>query len=306
MSLSMNLKKAVLGCGIVLGLSTLGCSRDHIEAVNLTNEGDRAVKVNPSGAIQKYEQAIQLDPTNSIIVGKLARAYEKQEDWDKMASTLSKATTLAPEFANFWEKQGLAYTKQAEAGDKDAWEEAKKPLETCIKTDPNRAWCYQLLGEAQWWTDDIEGALKSFTQAIEHDPRISYFYVTLAELYQVLRMYDQAGQVLEQGIKNIERTEENRDSLYNLSVLQFSIAQFAGDTAKMLRAVKEANQLGGDDHPEAKFNLGSTYAKLDPPDKDNAKRYLESFVKRSCKGASLKKFKAQCGQANSIIQTLGI
>ena len=67
--------------------ATSGCSRDHIEAINLANEADRTVKVNVEGAIQKYEEAVQRDPTNHRILHKLSNAYEKKEDWDKMAST---------------------------------------------------------------------------------------------------------------------------------------------------------------------------------------------------------------------------
>ena len=55
-------------------LSMSGCSRDHIEAINLANEGDQSVKVNVEGAITKYEQAIQLAPTNHRILWKLANA----------------------------------------------------------------------------------------------------------------------------------------------------------------------------------------------------------------------------------------
>lgn len=301
------LGKTVVSAGLVLGclLGASGCSRDHIEAIELANEGDRAAAVNVDGAIQKYEQAIQLDPTNHLIVWKLAKAYEKKEDWDKMAGTLAKAVQLAPEFANYWEKRGLALTKQAEAGNDDAWEEAKEPLKKCIETDPNRAWCYQLLGEAQWWTDDIQGALQSFTQAIEHDPRVPYFYVTLAELYQVLRFYDEAGTVLEQGTKNIEPTEETRDHVYNMYLLTFNVAQFAGDRPRMLAAVERAYEIGGESKPEAKFHLGSTYASMDPPQKEKAKRLLDSFTQRTCKGEAGKKFKAQCSQANTFLQQLG-
>ena len=61
MTLQKLLNVGVLSLGFV---ALTGCSRDHIEAVNLANEGDQAVKVNVEGAIQKYEQAIQLDPTN--------------------------------------------------------------------------------------------------------------------------------------------------------------------------------------------------------------------------------------------------
>ena len=301
------LKRAAVSMVFALGVATLGtgCSRDHIEAINLANEGDKAVAVNVEGAIQKYEEALQRDPTNHLIVWKLAKAYEKKEDWDKMASTLSKAVQLAPEFANYWEKRGFALTKQAEAGNPDAWEQAKEPLNKCIAADANRAWCYQLLGEADWWTDDIQGAIGNFSKAIEHDPREPYFYVTLAELYQVLRLYNEAGSVLEQGTKNIEPTEETRDHVYNMYLLTFNVAQFAGDHPRMLAAVKRAYEIGGEAHPEAKFHLGSTYASMDPPQKEEAKRLLDSFTKRACKGDAGKKFKAQCSQANAFLQQLG-
>lgn len=290
---------------LAMGLASSACSRSHIEAINLANEGDKAVAVNPEGAVQKYEQALQLDPTNHLILWKLARAYEKKEDWDKMASTLSKAVSTAPEFANYWEKRGLALTKRAEAGNPDAWNEAKEPLEQCIKADPNRGWCHELLGEAKWWTDDIQGALQSLTQAIEHDPREPYFYVTLSELYEVLRMYNEAGQVLDQGTKNIEATEESRDHVYNMFLLSFNVAQFAGDKPKMLSSVERAYEIGGETHPEAKFHLGSTYASMDPPQREKAKRLLESFTKTACAGEGAKKFKAQCSQANAFLQNLG-
>jgi tetratricopeptide (TPR) repeat protein len=271
----------------------------------LANEADQQVAVDTAGAIQKYEAAIQLDPTNHLIINKLSKAYEKKEDWDKMASTLSKAVGVAPSFANYWEKRGMAMTKLAEGGNPDEWEAAKEPLKKCIETDPNRAWCYQLLGEAQWWTDDIQGALTSLTQAIQHDPTVPYFYVTLAELYQVLRLYDQAAAVLEQGTKNIQPTEESRDHVYNMYLLQFNVAQVSGDQPKMLAAVKRAYEIGGQDHPEAKFHLGSTYAKMEPPEKEQAKQMLDSFSNTVCKGPKAKQFKAQCAQASSFLQKLG-
>ena len=96
MSLTTMMKRSAVALGVALGLSSAGCSRDHIEAINLANEGDQAVSVNPEGAIQKYEQAIQLDPTSHQIMWKLAKAYEKKEDWDKMASTLSRLVCANP------------------------------------------------------------------------------------------------------------------------------------------------------------------------------------------------------------------
>src|SRR5690606_6168837 len=93
-----------------------GCSRNNIEAVNLANEGDKERAVNIDGAISKYEQATNLDPTNHRILGKLATAYQKKEQWDKVASTCAKAEKLAPTFANYFFLHGYALAQQAAKG----------------------------------------------------------------------------------------------------------------------------------------------------------------------------------------------
>jgi cytochrome c-type biogenesis protein CcmH/NrfG len=128
--LAMKLLKSstvfVIAAGLLSAVS--GCSRDRIEAINLSNEGDQSVKVNVEGAIQKYEQAIDLDPTNHRILWKLATAYEKKEDWDKTASTLARAVQVAPDFANYWGARGHALIEQARAGNMDAYKAAQEPL----------------------------------------------------------------------------------------------------------------------------------------------------------------------------------
>lgn len=304
-TIKMKIKHAAVALSAMLGLGAMGCSRAHIEAIELSNEADQQVKVDTAGAIQKYEQAISLDPTNHLVVWKLSKAYEKKEDWDKMASSLAKAIQVAPEFANYWERRGYALTKLAEAGNPDAWNDAKEPLKKCIEIDPNRAWCYFLLAEAEWWTDDAQSALQNYTKAIEHDPRVPSFYVGLADAYQVLRFYDEASKVVDEGTKNIEATEESVDHVYNMFLLSFNLAQVQGDKPKMLAAVKQAYQLGGENHPEAKFFLGSTLANMDPPQKEQAKQHLESFSNTVCKGAKAKQFRAQCAQATSLLSRLG-
>ncbi len=281
------------------------CGRDHIEAINLANEGDRAVKVNVEGAIQKYEQAVQLDPTNHRIVWKLAKAYEKKEDWDKMASSLSRAVQIAPDFANYWFKRGYALVKQAEGGNPDAYEEAKEPLKKCIEKDPNYSECYHFLGEASLWTNDEQSALDNYTKAIEHNPTQAYYYPPLGELLITFKFYKEAGQVLKEGTRIIPPGEKTNNHLYAMYVLRFQVAQAGDDKAEMVASMEKAQEVAGDSHPEISFNLGSTYAVMDPPQKEKAARLLKSFVKRACRSAKASKFKEQCETANSLIQKLG-
>jgi tetratricopeptide (TPR) repeat protein len=299
-------KVTVSAIALLTGVASAGCSRDHIEAVNLANEGDQSIKVNVEGAIEKYEQALQLDPSNHRIIWKLATAYEKKEDWDKMASTLSRAVQVAPDYANYWFKRGYALIKQAEAGNPDAYEEAKEPLKKCIERDPNLAECYHFLGQAFLWTDDVQNALDNYTKAVEHDPSVPFFYPDLVSTYLTLKFYDEAEKVLHAGTSAIQPgTEKSNDALYNMNLMLFQVAQSKGDKNAMVAAVEKAQTYAGEKHPEIAFHVGSTYAVLDPPQKEKAVRLLNSFSKRACKGAQAAKFKEQCETSSSLIQRLG-
>lgn len=301
----MNSWKLTKFAVLALGLSFAGCSRDHIEAINLANEGDQSIKVNVEGAIQKYEQAVQHDPTNHRILWKLAVAYEKKEDWDKMASTLSRAVQVAPDFATYWYKRGHALIMQAEGGNPDAYEQAKEPLKKCIEKDPNIAECYHLLGEAYLWTDDEQAALENYQKAIQHDPTVSFFYGPPAELYLTLRLVNEAEQVLKEGTRLVPPSEKNNPKIYGMYVLLANVALMKGDKNGQLAALERAEQFAGDAHPEFSFHLGSTYATMDPPQKEKAVRLLEQFTKRVCRGAGATKFQEQCQTTSSLIQRLG-
>ncbi len=292
----------------VLALLLVGtaCSRDHIEAINRANEGDSMVKVNVEGAIQKYEEAAQLDPANHRILRKLGNAYEKKEDWDKMASTMSKAASRAPEFADYHFKRGFALIKQAEAGRLEAYEEAKEPLKKCTEKDPNLAECYFFLGQAALWGRNDQDALANYTKAIEHDPSThGMFYPPLGELLVNLKFYKEAEQILQEGTRLVPPNEDNANYLYNMYVLLFQVAQSRDDKPGMVSSMERAQQVAGEKHPEIAFNLGSTYAIMEPPQKDKAVRLLKSFSKRVCRGAQAMKFKEQCETAQSLTQKLG-
>ena len=300
----------LVGCAKIIGLGLAlvfygGCSRNGIEAINLANEGDQSVKVNVENAISKYEQAVQLDPTNHRILWKLSAAYEKKEDWDKMASTLSRATSMAPDFATYWFKRGLALVNQAEGGNKDAFEQAKEPLKKCIEKEPNLAECYYLKGECLQWTDDEQGAVDQYTKALQHDPSKGFFYPPLADLYLLFKLDKEADQVINEGTKLVQPDEKNLPKIYNMYILLANAALMRGDKAAQLAAVEKAEKFAGESHPEFSFDLGSTYATMDPPQKERAVRLLNTFTKRVCKGAGAKKFEEQCQTSQSLLQKLG-
>lgn len=285
-----------------------GCSRNRQEAVNLANKGDLEVKLNVDGAINDYDQATRLDPQNHKIFFKLAKAYEKKEEWDKVASTMAHATTIAPKYANYWFVRGRALVNQARKKTVP-WEEAKEPLQKCVENDPNYADCYFLLGEVFLYTDDEQKALDNYNKAVEHDPTKIGFYDTLADLYIRLGYTKEAEQVLKEGkafVKADDKTEAK--DVYGMHVLLANVYQDRGSLPEAVTELEAAKAVAPADGPESVqilWNLGSSYASLNPPRSAEAIAMLKGFSARACKGAKAASYKTECEATQTLVSKLG-
>ena len=292
---------ATLLCTSLLGI---GCSRHRQEAVIMANQADNEVKVNVDGAINKYDQATRLDPTNHRIFFKLALAHKKKEDWDKAASTLSRATQLAPKFANYWLERGYALEQQAKKKTV-RYEEAKEPYQKCIENDPNYAECYEQLAGIYLWTDDEQNALDNYTKAIEHDPSKIGFYAALADLYLRLGYTKEAEQVLKEA-KSFAKPGDK--ALFDIHTLLAGVYQDRNSMPEMVTELEAAKSLANPEGPQAVeilYTLGSTYAVLNPPRKTEAIQMLKGFSSRACKGSRANTYKSQCETAQTLVTQLG-
>lgn len=297
-----------------------GCSRNNIEAVNLSNEADKAKSTDLDGAISKYEQATNLDPTNVKILWKLAQAYQKKEMWDKLATTAARAEKVSPKSANFFFLHGLALARQAVKGP-TSWADAKAPLEESIKLDPNgpnfplsgENWDAKNAGQAHfelaevlYQLDDEQGALQTYTQAINVKPDNISFYGPLAKLYIDLNLIEQAEQVLHQATSF---AKEGDRALFNIHSLLGSIAERKNDLTKAATEYEAAKKACGQCNEAGQqiafFNLGAAYASLTPPKKSEAMSQLQSFQKMICKGAAAQRYADQCTQAQQLATKLG-
>lgn len=300
--------KRVLGTVLAvaaLAVGSAGCSRNSIEAVNLANEGDRDRAANIDSAISKYEQATNLDPTNHRILGKLANAYQKKENWDKVASTCAKAERLAPEHASYYFQHGLALARQAEKGP-TGWADAKGPLEQAIKLDPNIADAHFELAEVLLRLDDEAGALDAYTKAIMTKPDQLSFYGPLADLYIRLNHVDLAEKVLTEGLSF---ANEGDKALFAIHSLLGDIYDRKQDLAKAVSEYEAAKKACGPCNEGGQqiafFNLGAAYASLNPPKKHEALAQLQSFQKMICKGGAAQRYADQCTQAQQLATKLG-
>lgn len=296
----------------VLSLTTAGCNRNAIEAVNLANEGDKAAKSSPDSAISKYQQAIQLDPSNHRILWKLARAYKKKEEWDKVAETCEKAERAESEgkkegatHADYYFLHGYALAQKFEKDPGD-WNEAKEPLEKAIQLDENLADSYFELAEVLLRLDDEQGALENYTKAIQKKPDEITFYGPLADLYIRLDYYDEAEQVAKSGLGFADSGDPNT---YVLHSLLGQVSEIRGDMTGAIAEFESAKKACGKCNEKgqqiAYFNLGYAYSKAKPPRTNEAIQQLQAFQKTVCRGAGAKSFAEECSQAQEIVRQLG-
>lgn len=282
--------------GLVAATMVAGCSRNSIEAVNLSNEGDKERGANVDGAISKYEQALQLDPSNHRIRYKLAMMYKKKEKWTEMAAQLAKAAEKAPTFANYQYERGLALTSAAEKGP-TSWSEAKGPLEEAISKDPNIADAYYLLAETMLHLDDEAGALKNYTKAIETKPDELQYYGPLADLYMRLGKTDLAEQVLKEGLSFGKEGDKHLFAVHSLNgAVQESKGNLPGAISSYESAKKACGQCNESGQAIAYFNLGIAYAQAKR--NSEAIQQLASFDKIICKGAAATRYADQCAQSS--------
>ncbi|KAL2154641.1 hypothetical protein VTH82DRAFT_3317 [Thermothelomyces myriococcoides] len=96
--------------------------------------GNKAIAAkNFDEAIDKFTQAIALDPNNHILYSNRSAAYASKKDWDKALSDAEKTTQLKPDWPKGWGRKGSAlYGKGDLRGARDAYEQG-------LKLDPNNA-----------------------------------------------------------------------------------------------------------------------------------------------------------------------
>jgi stress-induced-phosphoprotein 1 len=84
-------------------------------------------------SIEKFSQAIELDPTNHVLYSNRSGAYASLKDWTKALEDATKTTEIKPDWAKGWGRKGTALHGEGDlVGASDAFDEA-------LKLDPNNA-----------------------------------------------------------------------------------------------------------------------------------------------------------------------
>lgn len=139
-----------------------------------------------------------------------------------------------PENAKAWTDLGMCYFYLKDP------EKAKEAFSAAVKYDPNSSSLYNLLGNAQRDTADIEGAKISYQKSIDLNKSQFNSYINLASLLYNQAKYDEAISVLIEGKTNIPKYMEIR---YMLASFYKNLNQ----TANYNREIKEILAINPND-----------------------------------------------------------
>jgi tetratricopeptide (TPR) repeat protein len=289
---------------------------DAARVASLISAGDGVLKVNVEAAIEKYDEALKLSPSDKTALLRLGTAYDKQEDWERAASAYERLARVAPNAADNHYRHGralieLARVQQQPAPDlaHQAREAAKLSLERCLQLEPKHADCASLAGEAQQWADHPQAAAELYTRAISADPTQARNYLALAGLYRAFKRPLDAETVLSQAMQRVPPTPKTQKELAGIAVSLAEWARERGDASLEHARVESAEALIPEDAPELMFELGQLYATA--PDgsyesaKSRARRLLYTFSKRVCRGSRAQQYASQCEISAMLLMRLG-
>ena len=261
--------KRVLGAGLRDHRHGCRASRQRAAAATTSRpstsptKATRTKATNIDGAISKYEQATNLDPTNHRSSEARARVPEERGRGTRSRPRARRPRSSRRSTRTTTSSTAYALARQAVKGP-TGWADAKPPLEEAIKLDPNLADAHFELAEVLLHLDDEEARSQCTRRRSRRSPTTLAFYGPLAELYIRLNYIDQAEQVLTQGSRS-RRKATRRSSRSTASSATSTIARTTCKAVSEYEAAKKAcGQCNEAGQQIAFFNLGAAYASLKP------------------------------------------
>ena len=112
---------------------------------------------------------------------------------------------------------------------------------------------------------------------------------------------EQSNVVVQAQLARIAARPDNLDQLYELKELELRIAVQRGNFAQAHAARQRLAEYALGLSPQVAFNLGSTYAVVQPPKPSEAKQLLGRFVQTSCDDRHAANDCDQCAVAHELL-----
>ena len=231
-----------------------------------------AIKGNNDRAIQDYNQAIQLDPKNAAAYRYRGIAYGTKGDNDRAIQDLDQAIQLDPKDAVAYASRGSAF---ASKGERDR---AIQDFNEAIQFDPTNAAPYIGRGNAYESKGDHDRAIQDFDRSIQLNSKFPFAYVGRGDAYRSEGDHDRAIQDYDQAIQLDPEDKKNVNAYIGRGLAYVS----KGDYDRAIRDYDQAIKLDPK-NDNAYKNRGLAYA--NKGDLDRAIRDYDQAIKLDPKNA---------------------
>ena len=166
-----------------------------------------------SGAIAKYEAALQANPALFVVYGDIGRIYREQGDADKAVDAYNKLLEKDP--ANSEARLELADTLLS----KGRVDDAKKTLAALDMTGISNPYTIYNLGVGMMNAKQPEEALKYWEKAVTLDPKMTDAYLQMGFAYYSMKNMDKAKEAFQKviaidpGSDNAKNAQEMLDNM---------------------------------------------------------------------------------------------
>ena len=243
----------------------VGCEANQSHSLTEMNKGVEAYREgNYGSAVEHLKEADRIWPENAQANYMLGQIYQhKYEEPATAIGFYEKATTLAPDMADYWYHKGACLV----AVKRDS--EAKLALNKAVELKPGHADALYRIGVVEERAGKPKAAAQSYGDSIRADARKPFAYYNLGDLYFRNRKVEEAQRVFKNGVENNPTSAELRHGLGVSYLAQKKYREALVEFEEALR-LKER-------YPSALFNIGMAYNALGQRAK--AKAYLEKFIR---------------------------
>ncbi len=273
---------------MVLAFAT-GCSEYNREAVDSNNQGMQMLRANRyADAREKFQRAAEEDHRYDLPLYNLALSYIRQHDWANAIDALDRAISRNPNNAEYHYQRGNAHYQIATAPENAEnaeggahLEQARTSFQNAIQRNHHMYMAQFRLGQVAELLDEPQAALRAYTDCITTAPRAYQAYARLGRVYMNARLFNEAAQVLREGLRIAPEGVPERAQMHNiLGLTLLQQHQQVPATEEFLAAVREDPQL-----VQALFSLGMTFAEM-PDARPRAVLYLTQFIAARGGGAA--------------------
>jgi len=257
-----------VACGLlVLSLGPAGCSKAQTDAINMVNQGVRALN---HGDVQTangyFRRAARLDPDNATAhyqQGLIALAH--QDDPGAARTHLRRALALDAEQIEVLYQLGRLHT---DAGEHT---EGLEMLDRALLVDPNHAGAWHYKGVALLATDDKSGADLAWRESVAIDPTRARSFLALGGMYEGVHADEAARAIYVEGLAH---NRGNANLLNSLGVLELKFREVESSIEHLNEALsRDAARI------DTLFNLSFAFAEAGR--RRDAVRHLNAFINRA-------------------------